>query len=145
MTENKRKTGIELIKSLHEMVCGDEADHLDSMPQEEVCLRLKKNGIDHERVITDVRARLDKMTATARLDAARAQRLALADKPNGTMSVLTGLEDKITELLNSMQLNNPQAASAFFRKFESTPDGDLESLYRDLHELQQLEKDNAEK
>lgn len=145
MTDNKRKTGIELIKSLHEVVCGDEADNLDTMPLEEVCLRLKKSGIDHERVITDVHARLDKMTAIARLDAARAQRFAIADKPNGTMSVLTGLKDKITELLSSMQLNNPQEAAAFFRKFESTPDGDLESLYRDLQELQQLEKDDAEK
>ncbi|BEH09901.1 hypothetical protein GSUET_15130 [Geobacter sulfurreducens subsp. ethanolicus] len=144
MTDKKRKTGIELVKSLHELVCGDETDNIDTMPLEEVCLRLKKNGIDHERVIIDVRDRLAKLTATARLDAARAQRLALADKSKGTAPVLKGLKDKITELLSGMQLNNPQTAAAFFRKFESTPDDDLESLYRDLQELQQLNKDDVE-
>lgn len=144
MTDNKRKTGIELIKSLHELVCGDETDNVDTMPIEEVCLHLRKNGIDHERVITDVRARLGKLTATAKLDAARAQRLALANNSNGSTPVLSGLKGKITELLNSMQLNNPQMAAAFFRKFESAPDDDLESLYRDLQELQQLDKDDAE-
>jgi hypothetical protein len=145
MTDKKRKTGIELIKSLHELVCGDEIDNIDTMSMEDVYSHLKKNNIDYEQVITDVRARLNKMTAKAKLDEARAQRLAHADKPNGTMSSLPGLKDKITELLGSMQLNNPQMAAAFFRKFESAPDSDLESLYRDLQELQQLEKDDAKK
>lgn len=144
MTDNKRKTGIELIKSLHELICGDETVNVDTLPIEEVSSHLKKNGINHEQVITDVRARLCKLTATARLDAARAQRLALANKPNGSTPVLSGLKGKITELLSSMQINNPQVAAAFFRKFESAPDDDLESLYRDLLELQQLDKDDAE-
>jgi len=145
MTNKKRKTGIELIKSLHELVCGGAIDNIDTMSMEEVYSHLKKNNIDYERVITDVRARLNKMTAKAKLDEARAQRLAHAEKPNETMSSLPGLKDKIKELIGSMQLNNPQTAAAFFRKFESAPDSDLESLYRDLQELQQLEKDNAKK
>jgi ssDNA-binding replication factor A large subunit len=143
MTDNKRKTGIELIKSLHEVVSGDETDNVDTIPIEEVCLHLKKNGIDHERVTADVRARLSKLTGTARLNAARAQRLALANKSNGSTPV-PELKAKITELLSSMQLNNQQVAAAFFRKFESAPDDDLESLYHDLQELQQLDKDDAE-
>jgi len=145
MTDKKRKTGIELIKSLHELVCGDEIDKVDTMPLEEVCLCLKKNGIDHKRVITDVRTRLGKLTVTARLDEARAQRLTVADKPNGTTPALPALRDKIKELLSSMERNNPQMAAAFFRKFESAPASDLETLYRDLQELQQLERDDAKK
>jgi hypothetical protein len=145
MTDKKRKSGIELIKSLHELVCGDEIDNVETIPMEEVCSNLKKHNIDHERVISGVRTRLNKITAKAKLDEARAQRLALVDKPNVAMPSLAGLKDRITELISSMQLNNPQAAATFFRKYESAPDSDLESLYRDLQELQQLEKDDAEK
>ncbi|MRR05455.1 MAG: hypothetical protein EG828_00695 [Deltaproteobacteria bacterium] len=144
MTVKKRKSGIELIKSLHELVCGDEIDNVETMPMEEVYSNLKKHNIDHERVITNVRIRLNKISAKAKLDQARVQRLALADKPNGEIPSLVGLKDKITELISSMQLNNPKTAAAFFRKFESAPDSDLESLFRDLQALQQLEKDDAE-
>ena len=145
MTDKKRKSGTELIKSLHELVSGDDIDKAATMPIEEVYSYLKKNSIAHDQVIADVQARLNKIKAKAQLDEARAKRSTLLEKLNAVLPSHKDLKVSVKALIDKMMSEKPQLASAYFRKYESASENDLQSLYEDLLALQQLDKNDAEK
>lgn len=145
MTEKNRKTGIELIKSLHEMVCSDDLDNAATMPMEEVSSYLKKNSIDHIQVVADVQARLCKMKAIAQLDEARANRSNLLEQLNNVLPSPADLRDSVKGFIEKMMTERPQLASAYFRKYETATENDLASLYQDLLALQELDKTDVKK
>lgn len=145
MTNIMRKTGTGLVKSLHELVCDDDSDKAESMLLEEVYSYLKKNNIAHDQVMADVRTRLNKMTAKAQLDEASAKRVSFLEKLNGVIPSPVGIKENIRGLIDKMMSDQPQLASAYYRKYEAATENDLESLLQDLLALQQLDKSNADK
>lgn len=145
MTDKKNKTGIELIKSLHELVCDDDIDKAATMPIEEVYSYLKKNSIAYDQLIGDVQAKLNRIKAKAQLDEAKDKRETFLEKLNSVLPSPTDLKVSVKSLIDKMMTEKPQLASAYFRKYESATENDLESLYQDLLALQQLDKNNVEK
>lgn len=145
MTNNIRNTATELIKSLHDLVCGDDIDKAATMPMDEVYSYLKRNNVAYDQVIKDVQTRLNKMKTKAKLDEAREIRETLLEKLNGVLPSTEHIKQNIKGLIDKMMFSNPESASAFFRKYESATEKDLESLYQDLLSLQQLDKNDAEK
>lgn len=145
MTDNKPRSGTELVKSLHDLICGDDIDHVETMPVDEVYSYLKKNNIAHDQVIADVQERLNKMKAKALLDEAKAQRATLLERLNSVLPSPVDLKGSVKGLIDQMMTGNPQLASAYFRKYEAATENDLKSLYQDLMALQQIDKDDVEK
>ena len=117
MTDKNRKTGKELIKSLHGLVCGDDIDKAATMPMEEVYSYLKKNGIAHEQLIVDVQTRLNKMKIKAQLDEARERRAAILGKLNDVLPSPADLKASVKNLIDNLNIEKPQLASAYFRKY----------------------------
>lgn len=145
MTDKKRKTGTELIKSLHDLICGDDLDKAATMPMEEVHSYLKKNNIAHDQIIAHVQTRLQKMKAKFQLDEAREIRTNLLGKLNNALPSPADLKASVKSLIDNLKTEKPQLASAYFRKYESATENDLASLYQDLLALEQIDKNDAEK
>lgn len=136
---------MKLVKSLHDLVCGDDINNIETMPMEEVYSYLKKNNIDHKQVISNVQDRLKKMKAKASLDEAKAKRTDFLEQMNNFVPSATDLKESVKSLIDRMMTEKHQLASAYFRKFESATEDDLKSLYRDLKTLEYMDKDNVEK
>lgn len=145
MTDKSRKTGKELIKSLHELVCGEDIDKAATMPIEEVYSYLKKSGIAHEQLLVDVRSRINKMKVKAQLDEARERRAVILGQLNNVLPSPADLKASVKSLIDNLKTEKPQLASAYFRKYESATEDDLASLYQDLLALEQIIENDAEK
>jgi len=145
MTDKKRKTGIGLIKSLHELASGDDVDNSASIPIEEVYSYLKKNNIAHNQIISDIQDRLNRMKAISKMDVAKDKRVSILAKLNSALPSQTDLKTSVKFLIDKIMTERPQLASAYFRKYESATENDLESLYQDLITLQELDNNDVEK
>lgn len=146
MVASTPKNASDVLRSLHEFVIGPEED-VTKMPIEQVNEYLKSEGIDPVPLVTHVRQRIAKLKAEQELAQAREQRMNYAQRlssASGKVS-LTGLRDKVQEMIQGLTTGNPELASVYFRKFEEASDDDLESLLEDLSMLEEMAADDAKK
>jgi hypothetical protein len=120
-----------VLRDLHSYIA-EPALNIDALSEHQIEVELKRRSISPKASFQAIHELLDDHIAASELAVARQNRLARLEavKPSG--SILAGVREKIHNLIQSL---NPQVAGAYWSKFESASDEELQSLYDDLMEL----------
>lgn len=139
--EKAPKSVPKILEALYEFLEGPSED-VGSVPVERVLKDLKKDNIDPAPLVKLVRERLAvaraaEVLAKARVERARISAL-VGQRFSGDAS--SSLRERALRGLQGLSARKPEFAAAYWRKFESASEADLESILTDLALLDQLEK-----
>lgn len=144
MPANNPKNASDILKSLHGFIVSPEED-VTMLPAEQIQQYLKSEGIDTTPLVHQVRQRIGKLKAERELAEARSKRLSCINnlrQPPGGASAPT-VKEKIQEMIQKLTSGNPELAAVYFRKFEESNDGDLETLLEDLTLLEDMDEEDV--
>lgn len=142
--EKGRKSDSRILESLYEFLEGVPED-VGSLPIDRVLKDLKKAGIDTAPLLSLVRDRLAAARAVEILASAREERARIDELARGR-SVTEGssLRERARSGLEALSSKRPELAAAYWRKFDSASDADLESVLEDLALLDQLKNEDGD-
>lgn len=120
-----------VLRDLHSYIA-EPALNIDALSEQEIEAELKRRFISPQASFQAIQGLLDDHLAVLELAAARQNRITRLEAVKPTGSILAGVREKIHNLIQSL---NPQVAGAYWSKFESASDEELQSLYDDLIEL----------
>lgn len=146
MPEDKApKSGSKILENLYEFLEGP-AEDVRSVPIERVLKDLKKDNVDPGPLMQLVRDRLAAARATEVLAKARAERARIGGLASQRISgeASPSLRDRALRGLQGLSARKPEAVAAYWRKFESASEADLESILTDLALLDQLDKGDGD-
>lgn len=125
------RNSADILRDLHSYIA-EPSLNIDSLSEQQIEAELKRRAISPEASFRAIHELLDDHLAAAELAAARQKRILRLEAVKPSVSVLHGVREKIHKLIQSL---DPQVAAAFWSKFESADDADIQSLYDDLIEL----------
>lgn len=133
------RNAADVLRDLHSYIA-EPPINIDALSEQEIRAELKRRKIAPESSFRAIHELLDDHIAAAELAVAKQNRINRLATVKPTVSVLSGVREKIHKLIQSL---NPQTASAYWSKFESAADEDLQSLYDDLQELSGQQVDST--
>lgn len=132
----------DIIKLLHGILC-DELEDFESLGSDKINEELKKENVNIASMVSSVQQMVVKKRADRRLASAKAKREALAQLSSLKASESSGgIREKLVSIFQEINKDNPQLASAYFRKLEEVSDEDLSSMLEDLQIL--VQKNDSE-
>ena len=143
--DNPRKSASKILEDLYEFLEGP-AEDVASVPIERVLKDLKKDDVDPAPLVRLVRERLAATLAAEVLAKARVERARISSLAGQRFSGETSasLRDRALRGLQGLSTRQPEFAAAYWRKFESASEADLESIVTDLALLDQLDKGDGD-
>lgn len=140
-----RKPASESLRALHEFLLEPEED-VRAIPLEKIKAELKKEGIDTDPLVRDIRKRLAHARGVEMLEKARAEREGLLSKlaraSAAAGEAVKRTRDETIARISALLLQQPARAGVYFRKLEHATDDDLERLLEDLETAEALDKDD---
>lgn len=125
------RNAADVLRDLHNYLA-EPPLNTDALSEQEVQAELKRRKIAPGASFRAIHELLEDHIAAAELAAAKQTRINRLATVRPTVSVLSGVREKIHKLIQSL---SPQVAAAYWSKFESAGEEDLQSLYDDLMEL----------
>lgn len=142
--EKVRKSDSQALETLYEFLEGV-AEDVGTLPIDRVLKDLKKAGIDPAPLLSVVRDRLAAARATELLAGARQERARIDELARGRwVKEGSSLREWARSSLEALSSKRPELAAAYWRKFDSASDADLESVLEDLALLDQLKNENGD-
>jgi hypothetical protein len=143
--DNAPKSASKILEDLYEFLEGSIED-VRSVPIERVLKDLKRDNVDPAPLVQVVRDRLNAARAAEVLAKARAERARIGGLAGLRISgeASSSLRDRALRGLQGLSARNPESVAAYWRKFESASDADLESILSDLALLDQIDRDDGD-
>lgn len=141
--EKRRKPASESLRALHEFLLGPEEDIRD-VPLESIKAELKKEGIDTDPMVREIRKRLVHARGAETLEKARAEKAGflskLAEASAAVGETFKRTRDETKARIEELLQQQPAHAGVYFRKLEHATDEDLERLLKDLETTEALDE-----
>ena len=138
-----RKPASESLRALHEFLLEPEED-VRAIPLEKIEAELKKEGIDTDPLVRDIRKRLARARGAETLEKARAERAEILGKlAAGATAAVRRTRDETIALIKTLSQSYPALAAVQFRKLEAFTDEDLERLLQDMERAAALDEGDA--
>lgn len=125
------RNSADVLRDLHSYIA-EPSLNIDALSEQQIEAELKRRAISPEASFRAIHELLDDHLAAAELAAARQKRILRLEAVKPAVSALHGVREKIHKLIKTL---SPQVAGAYWSKFESADDDELQSLYDDLVEL----------
>ncbi|TLD71363.1 hypothetical protein FEM03_07480 [Phragmitibacter flavus] len=125
---NSKRTASDVLRDLSEFFTGPLPD-VEKLSAAEIDAFLRKRSIDSKKSFLAVQDLIDEEIASAELRVAKEERKARLREVEAVTPAREGIRQSIGSLLATL---NPSVQTAYWSKFESLPDADLESLYEDI-------------
>jgi hypothetical protein len=130
-----RKPASESLQALHEFLLEPEED-IRAIPSEAIKAELKREGVDTDRMVREIRKRLAHARGVETLEKARAKKAELLSKiveiPAAIGESVRRTRDEVLTQIDDLLQRHPALVGVQFRKLEQTTDEDLERLLHDL-------------
>lgn len=138
-----RKPASESLRALHEFLLEPEED-VRAVPLEKIKAELKREGIDTDPLVRDIRKRLARARGAEMLQKARTERAGLLSKLAATSATMAEAvkrtRDETIARISELLQRQPAHAGVYFRKLEHATDEDLERLLKDLETTEALDE-----
>ncbi len=123
----------EVLKSLHGVLSEKEID-VESLSLSNINENLAKEGVNINRMVSDVKSMIEKKRSNQRLETAKKRRLALENAAEFKKKIggKTNIKEKLQQIINDLSQSDPKFASVYFRKLEEADEDDLDSILEDL-------------
>lgn len=130
-----RKPASESLRALHEFLLEPEED-VRAVPLEKIKAELKREGIDTDPLVREIRKRLAHARGAETLERARAEMSTLLSRLSATPAAVgeavKRTRDETLALIKELSQRHPALAGVKFRKLEHATDEDLERLLKDM-------------
>lgn len=137
------KSAKEILKSLFDFVEGPEED-VRTIPLEKVIKDLKKEGIDPNPLIKNVRDKIASAKAEQIMSKASVERQRISQLPLTPIANVLGssVKDRALSALKQLSISQPTLANAYARKLDKFTDADFISMLEDLALLDSIQDED---
>lgn len=146
MPDKETPTAAEMLAALSKFA--ENREDIANMPIEEVRAQLAEEGLNLKERHAELRRRLNAIAGQERLQRAAAKRelyhAGRSDTPPVRPPLPPALARKLLmERLGLLQGQNPQVASAYFRRMENATPEDVQQMLDDLDRLDEMPEGNT--
>ena len=141
-----RKPASESLRALHEFLLEPE-DDVRAVPLEKIKAELRREGIDTDPLVREIRKRLAGARGAETLKKARAEKAGLlsklAERTAAVGEAVRRTRDETLAEIGALLQRHPALAGVKFRKLEHATDKDLEHLLKDLETAAALDEEDG--